>query len=237
MANTRQFERTLDLAVKDLQSPAIQKWHAQVARQLLAEEMAAKSTTPKVITLVDGREGAAEESVKFPGTIRYEFVQTSQAIEAVVNWLLAEGAKVGPKYVAGFFVAVLKSETQKKTGRGGGRSFQTYAAEGRMIPAKTFSASSAPDDAEFIIGNAEPYNRLVDIQLAGSDPVAFRLDDMIWDRAALWTQNRYPELAARRAWNLLFDGHPTSAEGRWILKRGKNAGKQVQSPGLVVRRA
>jgi hypothetical protein len=234
MASPRQFERIIDLARGDLTSPEFQKWHAEVARKLLAEELAAMAVKPTVQTVVDGRVDASEDTVKLYGTIRYNFGTLGNAVQEVLDWLIAEGSKVGAEYANSFFVAVLKSETQGK----GKRTFTSFAPEGRMIPAKRWAASSRgiPADASFIIGNGQPYNRKVDIQMIGAEKLHFSIGDMIWDRAAVYIRAKHPDLVAQRVYNLFFDADPNTGEPRWITKRGPNRGKPVHSPGLILRR-
>jgi hypothetical protein len=234
MASPRQFERIIDLARGDLTSPEFQKWHAEVARQLLAETLAGMAAKPAVQTVVDGRVDAVEDSVKLYGTIRYNFITLGNAVQEVLDWLVAEGSRVGPEYGNGFFVAVLKAG---KAGKGG-RPFTAFAPAGRMIPARQFAASSRglPTDAEFIIGNGVPYNRKVDVQMVGGQRMSFGIGAMIFDRAAAFVRARHPDLVAQRVHNLFFDADPATGEPRWIIRRGRNAGKPVQSPGLVIRR-
>lgn len=237
MASPRQFERIIDLARGDLESPDFQRWHAEVARKLLAEALAGRPGTV-VRTTVDGRVGASEDTVKLFGTIRYDFSALGNAVQEVLDWLIAEGSKVGAEYANSFFVGVLKSERQKaKPGKGGKREWTRFAPEGRMIPAKRWGANSRgiPADAAFVIGNGQPYNRKVDVQMMGSQPMSFSIGAMIFERAAVYLRAKHPELVVQRVYNLFFDADPNTGEPRWIIRRGPGTGKQVYSPGLILR--
>lgn len=70
----KSFERVIELAIAAVQPPEIQRLHASIARKGLADHLAARGgTPPHVRRIVDGRVGAAEETVKPYGVIRYEF--------------------------------------------------------------------------------------------------------------------------------------------------------------------
>jgi hypothetical protein len=226
------FEKVFDFAVRDLQPPEFQRQLAAFARRTLAEHLAHRPDKPSVATRVDGVLGAAEESVRFGGVIRYEFGSGAKVVEETLKWLISEGAKVGQKYAQSFFVGVLKSTVQKaKAGRGGKREWDSFEAEGRMIPAQNFAASSRalPPDASYIIGNSQPFNRKVDVQLVGTDPVNFSIPDMIYDRAAMAMGGRFPGFSVRRVYTMTFSG-------QYVLQTGRRAGLPVHSPGLIIGR-
>lgn len=235
-SNPREFNRIIELANADLKAPEFQKWHAEVARKLLAETLAERNPKPEVRTTVDGRVGASEDSVKLYGVITYDFLNLGTAVQEVIDWLVAEGSKVGTEYANSFFVAVLKQE--RKAAGGGRKAWTAFSPEGRMIPAKKFGAQSRslPADAAFVIGNGQPYNRKVDVQMMGKEPMSFSIGSMIFERAAVYIRSRHPEMVAQRVYNLFFDADPNTGEPRWITRRGPRAGQQVHSPGLIVRR-
>lgn len=69
------FEQTIRI-LKQASSPEqFVKLHARYAKKVLAAHIAKIPDKPEVDTYVDGRKGAAEESVKFGGVIRYEFLR------------------------------------------------------------------------------------------------------------------------------------------------------------------
>jgi hypothetical protein len=238
MAGGQSFERVINLMRADLTSPEFQKWHAEVARLTLAEELASRDDDPEVTTIVDGRIGASEDSVKLHGVIVYELVRNSRAIGDLLKWLQAEAGKLSPKYARSLFVGVLKETAHTRAKGRGKKHWTTFGAEGRMIPASKFSAASRglPPDASFIIGASVPWNRKADVQMIGRERMKFSVDDMIWDRAALWINAHFPEYSARRVWNLQFDADPATGAARWTLRTGPKRGSKVESPGLVVRR-
>lgn len=226
-AQARAFERDIELAVSDLQSPEFEKYVANFARKVLAEHLAELPVKPHVLTIVDGRVGASEDSVKYGGIIRYEFGHAGDVVKECLDWLRTEASKVGRKYAESFFVGVLKQETRGK----GKRTFQSYEAEGRKIPAAQFGAESRAlsGNEQFIIGNSRPENRKIDVQLMGQEPVKFSVDDKIYDRCVMAMRGRFPGFEIKRVYTLTFTG-------QWILVHGPRAGKPVHSPGLVITR-
>lgn len=230
------FEQVIELSRRDIGSPEFERWHANVARAGLAEHLSLRGDDPEVMTIVDGRVGASEDSVRLHGIIRYELNRTSAAIPDLLRWLQAEAAKVSPKYARSFFVGVLEERNHTRARGRGKKHWTTYGAEGRVIPADQFAAGSRglPADASFVIGNSVPWNRMVDVQMIGHERMRFSIPDGIYDRAALWLRSRFPEWSARRIWNLSFEGNPGTGESRWILKNGPRRGSPVQSPGLIV---
>lgn len=231
------FERVIQLAVKDLQSPEFEKYHADFARRVLADHLAGLSEKPEVRTIVDGREGASEDTVRYGGVIRYEFGSGFAVVRAALDWLKREASKVGTEYADSFFVGVLKQETFKqRKGVGGKQSFETFGVEGRMIPANNFNAASRglSADSQFIIGNLEPYNRKIDVQLAGLEPIRFNIDDKIFDRCAAAMAAQFKGFDIRRVYTLTFG--ELGGKKQWILVNGPRAGRPVHSPGLVISR-
>lgn len=227
-SSAKAFELVLDVAATDLKPPEFQKYVAKFARRTLAEYVAARSDVPQVVTYVDGRLGASEETVKYGGVIRYEFGAGSLIVVAALQWLQAEARKVGTEYAEGFFVGVLKTTTK---GRSGGRQTTAHEAEGRLIPASSFAAQSRalPSDSNYIIGNRLPYNRKVDVQMMGGRSMSFAIDDKIFDRCAAAMRGRFPGFDVRRVYTLTFSG-------QYELVNGPRAGRPVHSPGLVISR-
>ncbi|MEO0036689.1 MAG: hypothetical protein RLZZ501_2712 [Pseudomonadota bacterium] len=71
------FEQTVRL-LRAASPEAFRAYHAKVAKRELARYLAEAGDKPEIIRYVDGREGAAEESVRFGGVIRYEFVRIAR---------------------------------------------------------------------------------------------------------------------------------------------------------------
>lgn len=222
----RAFERIIDLAVGDMQAPEFQKYVADYARKVLAEELRARDSQSHT-TVVDGVAGASEDSVRYGGIIRYNFGNTAVVVQAALDWLRHEGAKVGTKYANAFFVGVLTTATHKH----GDRQITTYHAEGRKIAASAFGAASKglPADANYIIGNERPENRKIDVQLMGGEDVSFSVDPHIFDRCAFAIAKQYRGFNIDRVYTLTFTD-------QWRLRFGPRADKPVHSPGLVISR-
>lgn len=72
------FEQTVRLLRAKASPEAFRAYHAKVAKRELARYLAEAGDKPEIIRYVDGREGAAEESVRFGGVIRYEFVRLAR---------------------------------------------------------------------------------------------------------------------------------------------------------------
>lgn len=226
-SNARAFERQIQLAVNHLKPPEFQKVVARQAREILAEHMAGMPTDTQVRTIVDGRVGAREESVRYGGVIRYEFGAIARVVQECLDWLRSEASKVGQKYASAFFVGILKQESAVSRGR----RVESFSMEGRKIPASRFGAASRAltGNEQFIIGNERPENRKIDVQLMGFETIRFAIDDMIYDRCALAFKGRFPGFDIRRVYTLQFTG-------QWILVHGPRAGRPVHSPGLVITR-
>ena len=83
--------------------------------------------------------------------------------------------------------------------------------------------------SEVFIANAEPWNRLVDVQLAGGKPVRFSVPaEMYLDCAKAISRRFGNSVSADREYDIDFPG-------KYRLLTGPRQGKPVQSPGLVIR--
>jgi hypothetical protein len=231
MKRARSIEKTFALARADLLGDDFRAWHAQVARSILSNHLndLDKDDKPRVEIYVDGRHGASEDTVKLYGIIRYEFIRSAVAVKELLDWLIAEGNKVSPKYGSSFAVGVLKSDTFKQKG---GRLITNQRVEGRLIPAQNFAAQSQgiPPDSTFIIVNTKSWSRKVDVQLMGLKPMIFAIPQFILERGAHWMRARHPELIVSRWYTSTFDD-------QYTLLRGPRRGSPVHSPCLLVGRA
>lgn len=127
------FDRDLKLATAGLEPEQINRALATFARQELAKVIAA-GASPQYDKFVNGRQGAAEESVIVPGPIVYVFTNWP----LVINTALAELKKRSPRRTGRYqnsFVVVV-----------GGRTVVT-------------DYSKLRPDAEVIIFNMQPYTR------------------------------------------------------------------------------
>lgn len=89
MARRKSFsnmEKVLRLDLSQVLPPQVQKVHADFARKKLQEHLSGlKGTPPAVTTIVDGRRGASEDSVKPYGLIRYEFSWLAEVAQAALD--------------------------------------------------------------------------------------------------------------------------------------------------------
>jgi len=130
----RSFEQVITLAIAQAKPPEVQKLHARIAREGLAAHLASRpGERPNVRRIVDGREGAAEETVRPYGVIRYEF----DSLREAALFALLELQKVSPVesglYGRSWFLML------------GGAEVQPAA-----LPAST---------REVIVTNDQPYSR------------------------------------------------------------------------------
>ena len=135
------FDRDLRLATAGLEPAAVNGALAKYARAELAKAIAA-GASPQYDKFVNGVEGAAEESVRAPGPIVYEFTNWPIVISAAIDELRKRVRSKSGRYAASFIVIV------------GGRVATDY----RTIPS----------DAEVIIVNAQPYTRRLDTSRSGA---------------------------------------------------------------------
>lgn len=219
------FEKTIDLFIDNVSSPEFQKIHARIAKAALADHLAKVKSKPNVERFVDGREGLVEDQVKLYGVIRYEFHNLGDAVQSAIEFLVREGAKVGPEFANSFFVGILRSDSGKVRGK----EVTTHRADGRMVPAKDFGTKNLPADAEYLIGNRLSYNRKVDVQQIGKKPMKFDVDPFLYARCAQMLNRRYRSVKVKSVYNLTFDG-------QYILKTGPKAGRPVHSPGIIITR-
>lgn len=209
------FERVIDLAIANVSPPEFQKIHARIAREALAEHLAKVNPDPQVERFIDGRPGLVEEQVKAYGVIRYEFVRLGQIVAEALKWLIEHSPKNHSArrtshvkhYDESFFIGV----------------------NGKKIPADEFRPDSVPASAEIYIGNDAPYNRMIDVQTRGKQKLQVSIEPFIFERAALILRKRYLDLDVKRVYTLAFPD-------QYELRRGKRAGKPVQSPALILTR-
>ncbi len=136
MAGMDFFERDLKLATAGLEPAQIDAALARFARAELAKVIAG-GASPQYDKYVNGRQGAAEESVKAPGPILYIFT----------NWTLAINTAL----------AELKKRSPRRTGRY--QNSFVVVVGGRTV---VTDYSKLRPDAEVVIFNAQPYTRKIE---------------------------------------------------------------------------
>lgn len=135
--STAAFEKVIALAVARVKPPEVQTLHAAIARRGLADHLGRLRHRPQVATIVDGRPGASEDSVKAYGVIRYEFRRLSEA----ALWALARCRELSP----------VESGAYK-------RAWFVLAA-GRPVA----EGQTPPELPELIVTNDRPYHRKLEV--------------------------------------------------------------------------
>ncbi|MDP3417854.1 hypothetical protein [Falsiroseomonas sp.] len=133
--SSRAFERVINLAIAKVQPPELQKLHAKIARDGLAQHLATVPSRPNVRRIVDGRLGAAEESVRPFGVIRYEF----DSLREAALFALDELRRLSP----------IESGDYRKAW------FLLY--QGKQVTPEALP----PDAREVTVTNDQPYSRML----------------------------------------------------------------------------
>lgn len=142
MAGMEFFERDLRLATAGLEPDQINAALARFAKAELAKVIGSGQASRNYERFVNGRAGAAEESVHAPGPIVYVFI----------NWPLVINAAIEE----------LKRRAPRKSGRYS-NSFMVVANQ-RVVP----DYASIPSSAEVLIFNRQPYTRKLETTQAGA---------------------------------------------------------------------
>jgi hypothetical protein len=136
MAGMEFFERDLRIATAGLEPTQVNAALAKFARAELAKVLAA-GASPQYDRYVNGRAGAAEESVIAPGPIVYYFTNWPLVINAALAELQRRAPRRSGRYAGSFIVVV------------GGRTVVT-------------DYSKLRPDAEVVIFNARPQTRRIE---------------------------------------------------------------------------
>lgn len=131
------FDRDLKLATAGLEPDAINGALAKFARAEIARVVASGEGSPSFDRYVNGRPGAAEESVQAPGPILYVFNWWTDVITAAIEELQKRSPRKSGRYRNAFLVVV------------GGRTVVT-------------DYSKLRGDAEVIIFNPLPQTRKIE---------------------------------------------------------------------------
>lgn len=193
---------------------------ARFARRDRDEQIAAGRFSPAYDTLVNGQEGAREESLKPGGAIVYRARSLGAAIALALDYLRRNAPdRVAPQFAS------------HNTGTRYRDSFMVGISRGdlagRAIPAAQFDMDRVTADAtEAFIFSPLPFSRMVDVQMVGGRRIRFSIEPGLFDRAAAAVRRAYPALYAQRVYDLDFPGkyHPKTAKAR-----------QFHSPGIVIR--
>lgn len=208
------FRRNIEAWTNDNLGPeARSAFLARVARQRLAAAQAEGVASRTFTRFVDGVEGAVEDAVQPDGVILYRFRALANAAAFALSYLQARSPVRTGAFKAGFYLGI----GGDRTGDGG-----------RFVPAESFTPEAVRGDVQsIVIGNVEPYNRLVDVQMAGGQRVRFSVPADMYAEAGKAVEARFPGLIARRTYTRLFPN-------QYVLKTGPRQGKPVHSPALVI---
>jgi hypothetical protein len=211
MARPQFFDRELKLGLRaDIGPQAMAAELARFSKESVATYLRSEAAPPGYETFVNGRRGVAEETVRAPGPIVYVFQWWPQ--------------------ILGFAMAYLRGRSPK----GGGHRGRTKAyrdsffvlAGGRESHPRQWSL--IPPEAEVIITNDAPYHRKLDVGMMGTTPIKLSVPPGIMEDGAAAIRAKFGGLVeAKRIYS-------TPHSGQWIYRRGRRAGKPVNSPAIVL---
>lgn len=201
------FIRQIEVFIANGASPqAASRALAKAAKEGTAELIASGRASPRFTRYVDGRRGAPADAVQPGGVIVDVFDQMGEVIAFALGYL-----------------------RKRAPGGGGFRESFLLGLDGKMVRAAQFNPATMGDVSEVFVSNDQPWNRLVDVQLAGGKPVRFGVpDDMYRDCAQAIGRRFGNSVNAFRVYDVEFPG-------KYRLLTGPRQGKPVQSPGLVIR--
>lgn len=215
MASAASFRRNLRTFTGGNLSPVARSARlAHTARDALADLQGTGRVSGSYrVTTVDGRKGASEDTVRGDGrgVVLYEFSYTAEAATFALAFLRRRAAGASG-YSRSFFVGV----------------------NGKFIRAADFNPASVPFDAEIVIGNTEPYNRIADTHTAGTKVIRFPVPTDLYGDAARATARRFGNAAtAKRVHDITFPGKYRLQQAQH-RKTGKRAGRVVRAAGEFV---
>lgn len=229
-SSTAAFERVINVAVAKMKPPEAQKRHAEIARKGLADHLAKAKGKPQVVTFVDGRRDASEDSVKFGGVIRYEFHQMAE----VAAFALKRAQELSPVLSGAYKDAWFA-----------------------MAGGKQVSADGVPNTGEIVITNDKPYHRKLEMTVNAEHwrgKARARLPAGIVERVRQEVMRQFPGVHASVSFITLQGGYVLKGRanlqlakqnrqssayraGRKYLASRKDtaAGQQMTYPALILR--
>lgn len=222
MAKAAAFRQQIQLFADANLSPQARSARlARVARAALAGLQATGRASHTYRLAVDGRPALDESTVRGDGTgkILYSFSYVAEAVAFALDFLRVRAPVRSGLYARSWYVI----------------------AGNRFALASTINLDSLPPTGEIIIGNTQPYNRKVDVQLNGLKPLRFSVPPLEYDDCVAALGQRFGNtLRAERHYDMNFPG-------KWILKNhqkaltGRRAGRIIrragdagQSPAIVI---
>lgn len=226
-----EFVRQISIAIEsDLDPDAAALDFAKRARANLEEEIAAKRAPAKYRQYVDGREGVAFEAVRPGGSIVAEFLVMPEAAEFALAFLRARSPASAPRAGA-----------DRRAFKHPFRDSFWAAIGGRWFAPGEFNPAYITSDEELQIGNMQPYNRKVDVQLAGGLELHFSVPAGLYEAAAVAVNRAFGNrLEARRRWNVGFDFPGRYALKQTQIRKGtagrvrRWSGDMIETPILVI---
>jgi hypothetical protein len=205
----RQLRIMLD---KQLGGEVLGKRLADFARRSLADAIATGAGTENYETFVNGRRGAAEESVTLPGPIVYEFNWWNEILIYTMQFLRKRSPASSP---------------DSPPGRLPYRDRFFVLADGVGVNPRQYK--TIPNRSEILVSNSAPYHRKVDVQLMGREPIRINVPAGIMEDAALAVGTRFAGLIkVKRLYTMSFTG-------QYETLRGDRAGSYVHSPALQMK--
>lgn len=208
------------------------KFAAQ-AREALTEYLG--PIHPERTVYVDGDPLRDESAVKPGGSIAYDFSYNADILQFALEELRERSPRRNSSLARG------------GPGPGSERSSTPFAESfwvsiaGKFIAPGDLNLEHVPGgDVELIIGNVQPYNRRVTVQMNGRRPISFSVAPGLYAAAAREVNARFGNVVqARAVYNLRFPGKYTLKQTQMRTgERSHNvkrwAGRPVDSPGLII---
>ena len=206
MAGFEAFDRDLRLATADLEPEAINAALASFAKEELRKVIASGEGSSTYERYVNGRKGAAEETVQAPGPILYEFTNWPLIVRTALSELAKRAPVKSGRYAAGFVVLA------------GG------------MPVKSFA--DIDPGAEVIIFNVRPYTRKIEVGANGGGRKHFDGARQALNarfRGAFSVQLQFLNMRAGIHPDVPYRLH--QAQGR---RRGRQSGDVISYPALII---
>jgi hypothetical protein len=208
---TQPFGRIVDLGaflkrdLEQLTAEEVKRAHIRVARQLKAEVIADAPVRPGVTTIVDGRQGATEESVRPFGVIAYRFAYWGETLRATIEFARSISPVLSGLYRDSWFAL----------------------ADGVLVT----DLNNPPEAEEYIVTNDQPYARVIEVGTKGKKK--FRAGVHVAEKTAVAMRQRFGNSVQTsvRFLNLSGSGSGRAAPVPWVTRRGQT----VTYPAIVLR--
>lgn len=171
----------------------LKRAHVTVAHFLRDEVIADAKVHPTVTTIVDGRTGATEESVKPFGVIAYRFQYWTEILRATVEFAQSISPVQSGLYRSSWFAM----------------------ADGVLVA----DLDHPPEAREYIVSNDQPYSRVIEV---GKQGKKFRAGVHVADKTAKAMQMRFGNSVAFqvRFIDLTGAGSGKASPVPWVTRRG-----------------